>query len=131
MPRDPKNDYIRSLGGGSVTAPLVGAACGCLPGHRDAVAARLRGQGSFLRGRGSAPWYIDGFLNQMRQAGMLDEVAGVVVGELEKCDWREERPEFPRPSPSRTCWNATSNPWAFPPSTATRWATASGFVPYL
>jgi muramoyltetrapeptide carboxypeptidase len=32
----------------------------------------------------------------MRQAGMLDEVAGVVVGELEKCDWREERPEFPQ-----------------------------------
>ncbi len=23
-------------------------------------------------------------------------VAGVLVGELEKCDWREERPEFPQ-----------------------------------
>jgi muramoyltetrapeptide carboxypeptidase len=42
------------------------------------------------------PWYIDGILNQMRQVGMLDEVVGVVVGELEKCDWREERPEWPQ-----------------------------------
>jgi muramoyltetrapeptide carboxypeptidase len=42
------------------------------------------------------PWYIDGILTQMRQVGMLDEVVGVIVGELEKCDWREERPEWPQ-----------------------------------
>ena len=29
-------------------------------------------------------------------AGKLDRVAGVVVGEMEHCDWREERPEAPR-----------------------------------
>ena len=27
---------------------------------------------------------------------MLDEVVGVVVGEMEKCDWSEDRPEFPQ-----------------------------------
>ena len=27
---------------------------------------------------------------------MLDGVIGVVVGELEKCDWREDKPEWPQ-----------------------------------
>jgi muramoyltetrapeptide carboxypeptidase len=97
VPRDPENDYIRALGGGSVTAPMVG---GCLwllcqaigtPWQPDFADKVL-----FFEDVEAPPWYIDGFLNQMRQAGMLDEVAGVVVGELEKCDWREERPEFPQ-----------------------------------
>ncbi|MBA2273262.1 MAG: LD-carboxypeptidase, partial [Actinobacteria bacterium] len=39
---------------------------------------------------------VDGLLGQMTQAGMLRKAAGVVVGELEKCDWREDRPDFPQ-----------------------------------
>lgn len=39
----------------------------------------------------SPPWYIDGMLWQLTQAGKLDGVAGVVVGEMDKCDWREDR----------------------------------------
>jgi muramoyltetrapeptide carboxypeptidase len=97
VPRDPKNAYIRSLGGGSVTAPMVG---GCLWLLCQAIGTPWQpdfaGKVLFFEDVEAPPWYIDGFLNQMRQAGMLDEVAGVVVGELEKCDWREERPEFPQ-----------------------------------
>jgi muramoyltetrapeptide carboxypeptidase len=35
-------------------------------------------------------------LTQLRLAGKLDGVVGVVVGELHKCGWRETRPEGPR-----------------------------------
>ena len=35
-------------------------------------------------------------LTQLGQAGKLDQVVGVVVGEMEKCDWLEDRPEWPR-----------------------------------
>ena len=97
VPRDPENDYIRSFGGGSVTAPMVG---GCLWLLCQAIGTPwqpdLAGKVFFFEDVDAPPYYIDGFLNQMRQAGMLDEVAGVVVGELEKCDWSEERPEFPQ-----------------------------------
>ena len=96
VPRDPKNQYIRSFGLGSVSAPMVG---GCLWLLCQAIGTPwqpdLAGKVFFFEDVG-APWYIDGFLHQMRQAGMLDEVAGVVVGELEQCDWREERAEFPQ-----------------------------------
>ena len=97
LPRDPENNYIRALGNGSVSAPLVG---GCLWLLGQAIGTPWQpdfaGKILFFEDVEAPPWYIDGFLNQMRQAGMLDEVAGVVVGELEKCDWSEERPEFPQ-----------------------------------
>jgi muramoyltetrapeptide carboxypeptidase len=35
-------------------------------------------------------------LTQLGHAGKLDGVVGVVVGDMERCDWREERPEWPR-----------------------------------
>jgi muramoyltetrapeptide carboxypeptidase len=97
VPRDPEDDYIRALGGGSVSAPMVG---GCLwllgqtigtPWQPDLASKVL-----FFEDYDAPPYYVDGILNQMRQAGMLDEAAGVVVGELDKCDWREEGPEFPQ-----------------------------------
>ena len=97
IPRDPENNYIMALGSGSVSAPLVG---GCLWLLGQAIGTPWQpdfaGKILFFEDVEAPPWYIDGFLNQMRQAGMLDEIAGVVVGELEKCDWREERPEFPQ-----------------------------------
>jgi muramoyltetrapeptide carboxypeptidase len=35
-------------------------------------------------------------LRQLQMAGKLDGVAGVVVGEMKDCDWRESRPNAPR-----------------------------------
>ncbi len=97
VPRSPKDAYIRPLGGGSVSAPLVG---GCLWLLGQAIGTPWQpdfaGKVLFFEDYDAPPFYIDGLLNQMRQAGMLEEIAGVVVGEMEKCDWREERPEFPQ-----------------------------------
>jgi muramoyltetrapeptide carboxypeptidase len=42
------------------------------------------------------PWYLDGLLMQLHHAGKLDRAAGVVVGEMANCEWRETRPEWPR-----------------------------------
>jgi muramoyltetrapeptide carboxypeptidase len=37
------------------------------------------------------PYYVDGFLTQLKAAGKLDRIAGVVVGEMKDCDWGDQR----------------------------------------
>ena len=97
LPPRPKDKYLRPLGPGRVTGELVG---GCLwligqtigtPWQPD-----LAGKILFFEDVDAPPWYIDGLLNQMTQAGMLSDVIGVVIGEMVKCDWRELRPEWPQ-----------------------------------
>ena len=97
VPPDPDDPYVRPIRGGVARGPLVG---GCLwlllqtmgtPWEID-----LRGSIFFFEDVDAPPWYVDGMLTQLRQAGKLDEVIGVVVGDMEKCDWRETRPEWPR-----------------------------------
>src|SRR5439155_3753868 len=97
VPKDPEDPYTRAIRGGRATAPIAG---GCLwllmqtmgtPWEID-----LEGCLFFMEDYEAPPWYVDGFLTQMAQAGKLDGVAGVVVGDMEKCDWREERPEGSR-----------------------------------
>jgi len=97
VPKDPDDPYVRAIRGGRVSAPLVG---GCLwlllqsmgtPWEVD-----LDGSVLFFEDYDAPPWYIDGMLTQLTQAGKLDGVAGVVIGDMEKCDWREERPEWGR-----------------------------------
>ncbi len=97
VPRDPDDPYVRPIAGGRVTAPLVG---GCLwllmqtmgtPWEVD-----LDGCILFFEDVDAPAWYVDGNLTQLRQAGKLDGVVGVVVGDMEKCDWHERRPEWPR-----------------------------------
>ena len=92
VPPDPDDPYTRAIRGGSVTAPLVG---GCLwlliqtmgtPWEFD-----LDGAIFFFEDVKAPPYYIDGFLTQLRQAGKLDNVAGVVVGEMKDCDWGDLR----------------------------------------
>jgi muramoyltetrapeptide carboxypeptidase len=97
VPRRPGDDYLRPLGGGRVTAPMVG---GCLwllgqtigtPWQID-----LRDRIFFFEDVNCPPYYFDGLLNQMTQAGILDGVVGVVVGELHKCDWGDHDLETPQ-----------------------------------
>jgi muramoyltetrapeptide carboxypeptidase len=92
VPRDPDDPYVRTIRGGKVTAPLVG---GCLwlliqsmgtPWEFDVEGAIF-----FFEDVKLPPYYLDGFLTQLRQAGKLDNVAGVVVGELKDCDWGDQR----------------------------------------
>ena len=97
VPARPKDKYLRPISPGRVTGEVVG---GCLwligqtigtPWQPD-----LAGRILFFEDVDAAPWYLDGLLNQMTQAGMLADVIGVVVGEMAKCDWRESRPEWPQ-----------------------------------
>jgi muramoyltetrapeptide carboxypeptidase len=97
IPRDPDDSYVRTFRGGRVTAPLVG---GCLwlllqtmgtPWEVD-----LDGCIFFFEDVDAPAWYVDGMLTQLGHAGKLDGVVGVVVGDMARCDWREERPEWPQ-----------------------------------
>jgi muramoyltetrapeptide carboxypeptidase len=97
VPADPDDPYVRPLRGGRVTAPLVG---GCLWLLAQTMGTpwevRLDGCILFIEDFDAPPWYIDGMLTQLGHAGKLDNLAGVVVGEMAKCDWSESRPEWPR-----------------------------------
>ncbi|HSK89696.1 MAG TPA: LD-carboxypeptidase [Euzebyales bacterium] len=97
VPRNPDDAYLRPIAAGCATGDLVG---GCLwlvgqtigtPWQPD-----LAGRILFFEDVDVPPWYLDGLLNQMTQAGILRDVAGVVVGELVRCDWSRERPEMPQ-----------------------------------
>jgi muramoyltetrapeptide carboxypeptidase len=92
VPRDPDDPYVRAVSGGKVTAPLVG---GCLwllmqtmgtPWEFETAGAIL-----FFEDVKAPPYYIDGFLTQLAAAGKLQNVAGVVVGEMKDCDWGDQR----------------------------------------
>jgi muramoyltetrapeptide carboxypeptidase len=97
VPRDPDDPYVRAIAGGKVTAPLVG---GCLWLLLQTMGTpwevELEGCIFFFEDYDAPPWYVDGMLTQLGHAGKLAGVRGVVVGDMEKCDWREGRPEWPR-----------------------------------
>ena len=97
VPKDPDDPYVRTIVGGKVTAPLVGGNFWLqvqtlgTPWEVD-----MDGCIWFFEDLEIPPWHLDGFLEQLYRAGKLDGVVGVVVGDMEKADWREERPEWPR-----------------------------------
>jgi muramoyltetrapeptide carboxypeptidase len=97
VPRDPHDPYVRAITGGKVTAPLVG---GCLWLLLQTMGTpwevELEGCIFFFEDYDAPPWYVDGMLTQLGHAGKLAGVRGVVIGDMEKCDWRESRPEWPR-----------------------------------
>ena len=93
VPPNPDDPYVRAIRGGKVTAPLVG---GCLwllmqtmgtPWELD-----LDGAIFFFEDYKAPPYYVDGMLTQLKHTGKLDGVVGVVVGEMEGCDWGDLRP---------------------------------------
>ena len=97
VPKDPDDPYVRPIRGGRATAPIAG---GCLsllaqslgtPWEIDPSGCIL-----FFEDFDAPPWYVDAALTQLGLAGKLEGVVGVVVGEMERCDWREDRPEWPR-----------------------------------
>jgi muramoyltetrapeptide carboxypeptidase len=97
VPADPDDPYVRPLRGGTATGPLAG---GCLWLLVQTMGTpwevELDGAILFFEDVDLPPWYLDGALTQLGQAGKLAGVVGVVVGEMDKCDWRETRPEWPR-----------------------------------
>ena len=92
VPKSPDDAWLRTIRGGRVTAPLVG---GCLWLLMQTMGTpwevELDGAILFFEDVHCPPYYIDGELLQLTHAGKLDGVAGVVVGQMEKCDWGDLR----------------------------------------
>lgn len=97
VPRDPDDPYVRAIVPGKVTAPIVGGNLFTL-GHLMGTPWEPVFDGAilFIEEVDEPPYVIEIHLRQLQMAGKLDNVAGVVVGEMKDCDWRESRPDNPR-----------------------------------
>ena len=93
VPHDPDDPWVRSIHGGSVTAPLVG---GCLWLLMQTMGTpweiELDGAILFFEDTHTPPYYTDGQLIQLAHTGKLERVTGVVVGQMEKSDYGDLRP---------------------------------------
>ncbi len=77
---------------GRVTAPLVGgnlAVLAALVG--TPFATPVDGCVLLIEDVGEAPYRVDRMLTSLRLAGVLDRVAGVLVGDFTRCDPREDQ----------------------------------------
>jgi muramoyltetrapeptide carboxypeptidase len=87
VPARPDDPYIGALGSGRATGPLVG---GCLWLLRETLATpwelELDGAILFFEDVHCPPWYVDGILTQLRNAGKLERVTGVAIGEMYECE---------------------------------------------
>ena len=92
VPRDPDDPYVRAIRGGKVTAPLVG---GCFWLLVQTIGTpweiELDGAILFFEDVKLPPYHLDGFLTQLAAAGKLQQVEGVVVGEMKDSDWGDLR----------------------------------------
>jgi muramoyltetrapeptide carboxypeptidase len=97
VPRDPDDPYVRAIAPGRATAPIVGGNLFTLV-HLIGTPWEPVFDGAilFLEEVDEPPYAVEVHLEQLRLGGKLDGVVGVVVGEMFKCDWREDRPEAPR-----------------------------------
>jgi muramoyltetrapeptide carboxypeptidase len=92
VPEDPDRLTVISIAGGRASGRLVG---GCLVDFIYTIGTPwepdLDGTIFFFEDYKAPPYYVDGMLTQLRQAGKLDGVQGVVVGDMEGCDWGDTR----------------------------------------
>ena len=97
VPRDPDDPYVRTIAGGRVTGPIVGGNLftftHLMGTPWDPV---LDGAILFFEEVNELPYIVEVELHQLAHAGKLEQIRGVVVGELFECDWRESRPDSPR-----------------------------------
>jgi muramoyltetrapeptide carboxypeptidase len=97
VPRDPDDPYVRTIAPGRATGPLVGGNLFTFVHLLGTPWEPVFDGAILLIEEVHEPAYvIEVELNQLRLAGKLDGVAGVVVGELKDCDWSEQHPEAPR-----------------------------------
>jgi muramoyltetrapeptide carboxypeptidase len=94
IPARPDDEYVGVLGSGRVTAPLVG---GCLWLVADSLATSWEFDADgcilFFEDLHTPSWMLDSELTHLRNAGKLDGIVGVAIGEMFQCeDWR-----FPDP----------------------------------
>jgi muramoyltetrapeptide carboxypeptidase len=86
IPARPDDPYVGALNGGTATAPLVG---GCLSLLRETLATGweidCEGAILFFEDVYVPASDVDGMLTHLANAGKLERVAGVVIGEMSKC----------------------------------------------
>lgn len=97
VPNDPDDPYVRAIAPGRGVGPLVGGNLFTFV-HLLGTPWDPDFEGSILLFEEvDTPVYIiEVHLDQLRLAGKLDGVKGVVVAEMKGCDWTEEKPEVPR-----------------------------------
>jgi muramoyltetrapeptide carboxypeptidase len=97
VPDDPDDPYRRTIVGGRATGPIVGGNLFTFV-HLMGTPWEPVFEGAilFFEEVHEPAYVIEIHLDQLRLAGKLNRVAGVVVGELKDCDWSERRPEAPR-----------------------------------
>ena len=97
VPTSPDRPYTRVIRGGTVTAPLVG---GCLSLLMQTLGTpweiELEGAILFFEDYYLPPYQADGILTQLAHTSKLTGVRGVVVGDMEKCDWSDHQAGWPR-----------------------------------
>ena len=90
VPPAPDDPYVRAIAPGRATAPLVG---GCLWLLLQTLGTpwKLETDGAilFFEDTHAPPYYVDGQLTQLRHAGKLDNLQGVVVGDMNRCDYSD------------------------------------------
>jgi muramoyltetrapeptide carboxypeptidase len=94
VPANPDDAFVGGIGSGRASGTLVG---GCLWLLRETLGTpwepNLDGCILFFEDVHCPPWYVDGMLVQLRNAGKLDGIAGIAIGEFAKSEhWREQEP---------------------------------------
>lgn len=96
FPSHPKDGFIQRLAPGRASGVVAG---GCLWPLCKSIGTDwqpdFRGKIVFLEEVGEPPWSIDAHLTHLRQAGLLDGIAGLVIGRLVDCEWSSSRAEMP------------------------------------
>jgi muramoyltetrapeptide carboxypeptidase len=91
VPARPDDPYIGRLGSGRATAPLVG---GCLWLLRETLGTPweigLDGAILFFEDVHAPPWVVDGMLTQLRNAGKLEQIKGIAIGEMFKSEHSDQ-----------------------------------------
>jgi muramoyltetrapeptide carboxypeptidase len=98
VPHDPEGPHVRAIAGGRASAPVVG---GCLPDLSLTIGTQweiqTEGRILFFEVQGYGPTFVERHIIHLQQAGKLDGVAGVLVGELPYSEWGEGiGPDWPR-----------------------------------
>jgi muramoyltetrapeptide carboxypeptidase len=87
VPARPDDPYVGAYNSGRATAPLVG---GCLWLLRETLATPwevdLDGCILFFEDVHCPPWQVDAILTQLRNAGKLDRIVGIAIGEMFECE---------------------------------------------
>ncbi|HZB22816.1 MAG TPA: LD-carboxypeptidase [Gaiellaceae bacterium] len=94
IPCNPDDDFVGAIGSGRASGRLAG---GCLWLLRETLGTPwqidLAGCVLFFEDVNCPPWHVDGMLVQLRNAGRLDGVVAIAIGEFATSKhWREEEP---------------------------------------